>query len=220
MRLQRECARGGATVDVVRQGTEHRATVGRELVEGDLLASHHAAQAHACPGDDLRDRVGADPELGSDLGVRVAVDISQRQCASLTPCQQRGATAHEATLLDEERRPLRIAFELIVGPDRRLEIVDEDLVRVPPLVPEHVPRSPVEVRRDIHPGRRIGKARHEADEDLLHEVVSGGRVGRQSQALATEARRMQLVEGLDRRCADRAGGTPGLHSARHAPLLG
>jgi hypothetical protein len=28
---------------------------------------------------------------------------------------------------------------------------------------------------------------------------------------------VKLVEGLDRRCADRAGGLPGLRSARHAP---
>ena len=205
MRLDRGRLGPGSAVDVVRDGAEHGAALGREPLEIDLRVAQDGAQADPRTRDDLSDGVGPDPELGSDLRVRVAFDLAKRQRTSLTTGQHRGATTDEVLLLEQQRRALGVVLEVVVRPGRHLDLAVCDLVIVATLLPQDVPGHRVQVAADVHVGRGLGEAGDEADQDLLHEVVSGGRIARQAQAAAAQLGRVALVERLQRLDAGRTG---------------
>ena len=161
-------------------------------------AAHGDAEARAGTGDDLPDGIGPDAEVGTDLGVRVPLDLAQHERTPLTAGQHRGAPAHEAPLLDQQDRPLGIDLEIVIRPDRALDVAIGDLVMVAELLPEDVARGGVEVAGDVHVRGRLGEARHEAREDLLREVLGGVHVAGQSPTAPQQAGRVELVQLLER----------------------
>jgi hypothetical protein len=179
-------------VEVLGERSEPRAALRRELIEIDVRAAHGHAQPHARAGDDLRDGIGADPEVAADLGVRVALDLAQHQGAPLAPGQCSRAPSHETLLLPE----------IVVGTGGALDVAVRDLVLVTQLLPEDVAGGGMEVARDVHVRRRIREAGHEADEGLLQQVLGGVRIVRQAPAVAAQAGRVRLVERLEHARSD------------------
>ncbi len=197
MRLDVGLGRRRAPVEVVGERPEHRGALGREVVDVDVRPADGHPQPGARPRDDLHHRTGADAELGADLVVGAALDVAHGERAALAPGQDRRATAHEALLLSEQHRPFGVSLEVVVCPDRRLDLTVGDLVGVAQLLPEDVPGGRVQVRADVHGGRRLGKAREEADEHLLHEVVRRMGVARQAQTATAQFRCIGLVQSFE-----------------------
>ena len=180
MRLDRGRLGARSAVDVVRDGAEHGAARGREPLEVHLRAAQDGAQPDPRTRDDLRDGVGPDAELGSDLRVRVALDLAKRQRASLTTGQHRGAATYEVLLLEQQRRALGIVLEVLVRPGRELDVAVGDLVIVATLLPQDVPGHRVQVAAHVHVGRGLGEAGDEAASTscIRSSAAAGSRVRR------------------------------------------
>ena len=137
MLLDSQLVRRRAPVEVVGERPEHRHALGRQVVEVDVGATNRNAEPRASARDDLHDRAGTNTELGADLAVRPPLDVAHRERAPLPSGQDGRAATHQALLLAEERRSLGIVLEIVIGPDRRLDLTVGDLVRVAQLLPEH-----------------------------------------------------------------------------------